>query len=128
MPNPNRRYIALNGNGGAYVAITLSMMARYVEITEDTGASAGNGGVAQGLQGNIVDPVTGALQPPNAGDGLWPPMTSNIGEEAIAQIALGDHHAVHGGQGVPVGGTGATVAKLRSNTATPTQVIVREYY
>jgi hypothetical protein len=126
MPNPKLTYIPLNALGGAVTSIPLSMMARFVEIAEDVAPGSPNGGVAQGFAGNLVDPVTGVLSPPTVGAGYWKQSAPESVPEAI--IKLGDPRSVHGGLGVPVGGTGAVVAKLTSATATPTQAIVREWY
>jgi hypothetical protein len=127
MPtNPLETYVPLNGAGGALAQIVLKTMARFVEICEDEAPASPNGGVAQGLQGNLVDPVTGALTPPVANAGYW----KRIDPEAVPApaIKLGDPRSVHGGMGVPVGGKGAVIAQLTSATNTPTQVIVREWY
>ncbi len=126
MPNPRETYYALNALGGAYVKIPLTMMARFVEFLEDISPNSPNGGVAQGLVGNKIDPVTLALTPPVAGNGKW--VQANPEAVPTVVFSLGDPRAVHGGMGVPVGGTGAVVAQLTSATATPTQVIVREYF
>lgn len=126
MPNPRETYVPLNANGGGYTNIVLSMMARYVEIDEDESPNAPNAGVAQGLMGNLIDPITGALTPAVAGNGFWKRISPPAAPTPA--IELGDPRSVHGGQGVPVGGTGAVVAQLKSATATPTQVIVREFY
>lgn len=127
MPtNPKETYVPLNASGGALTDIVLSIMARYVEICEDEAPGSPNGGVAQGFQGNLVDPIDGSLTPPALNAGFW----KRISPEQVPcpAINLGDPRSVHGGMGVPVGGKGAIVAQLTSATATATQAIVREYY
>ncbi len=126
MGNPRETYIPLNAVGGADTQIVLTMMARYVEIMEDVAPGSPNGGVAQGLVGNLIDPIDGSLTPPAADGGYW--KQDAPGAVPTPAFALGDPRAIRGGMGVPVGGKGAVVAALKSATATATQVIVREYY
>lgn len=115
MLNPFIQYVAINAAGGGLTPIALQTMARIVEVEEDP---AQNGGNLQGLAGNYVDPLTGALTPAVAGAAQWPP--------TYQPIKLGDPRSVHGGLGIPAGAPGATVLKLVS-MGLATKVIVREW-
>lgn len=133
--NPKRQFVALNGSAGALTVIRLSCMAYYVEIVEDP---AVNAGVAQGLQGNYMDPFDGSLSPA-AGTTSWlPPTLPNT-----PQITLGNqhHYPGQGGEILGNGGSGGQldtpggsvrlgtpIVTLKSKTATATQVIVSEWY
>ena len=142
--NPKRTWYDLNNNAGGFTVIRLTTWAKYVEIAEDP---AKNAGVGQGLQGNYLDPFAvstniergmspaaegGAVFAVNAAlaGGLEPPLT------------FGDKHNIHSGTEMPLGNPGSAgnvdnpggqptlgtpLIQLRSNTGTPTGIIVSEY-
>lgn len=133
---PKKQYVALNNNAGAFTVIRLTCMARYVEVIEDPSYNAG---VAQGLQGNYLDPFLGqgGLTPAAPGGQIWP-----VPPVGTAAISLGDPRQTHGGLGMPLGNGGSggnldtpggnvalgtPILQLRSNTATATGVIVSEW-
>lgn len=145
LTNPKRRWIALNANDGAFTVIRLTTWAKYVEIVEDP---AYNAGVGQGLQGNYLDPfalstnIEAGMEPAAEGGavfavnasipgGLEPPLTFGGSKNSLADgrgMPLGNP----GSGGDPVGpgagpSLGTPLIQLRSNTATPTGVIVSEY-
>ena len=141
--NPKITYVALNNNAGVFTVIRLSTFAKYVEIVEDPGVNAG---VGQGLQGNILDPfaqsanITAGMVPAAAGAGVWPAPVAADGW--APQITFGARHALGDWPGLPIGNPGSAgnvdnpggtptlgtpLCQLRSNTATATQVIVREW-
>ena len=143
---PTVRLIPLNGSAGAFTVIRCSIVCGYMEIEEDSAVPA------QGLQGNFLDPFTAAPNPA-VGVEVWLPSGANY-PKGDYPIAIGDpRHNVagrmlpigNGGSGgyvdtrspvpqtVPAGpgalnpSLGTPVMQLRSNTATPTQVRVREW-
>lgn len=147
--NPSVRYIPLNNNTGAMTIIRCSIPCGYMEIEED---SSVNDGTMQGLQGNLLDPFTAAPDPA-VGEAVWLPSSATY-PKGDYPIAIGDPRHDHGAQFFPIGnggsGTytdtrspnpqncpagpgyqnpslGTPIIQLRSNSATATQVIVREW-
>lgn len=119
--NPTDRVIALNGNGGAFVLISASTMARKVQIFEcqkdDATPYAPQGIDYQKPEDGFA--TSAVLQP---GEVL--PIGNAIAE-------LGGYSSI---QGMPAQSTGDGTAvlatpyvKARSATATPTYVKVREW-
>jgi hypothetical protein len=155
--NPVIRFITLNGDAGLMTVIRCSITCGYMEIEEDLGSAPGgganpNGGVYQGLQGNYLDPFTAAPNPA-LGEEVWLP-PSATDPRGDYPISIGDPRHEHGAQNKPIGnggsGTytdtrspvpqtcpagpgaqaaslGTPVIQLRSNTATATQVRVKEW-
>lgn len=134
--NPKRTVYAINNNAGAFTTIRLTTWAIYVEIDEDP---TQNAGVKQGLQYNPLDPFVQSseiVDPPAAY--LVTPV-SPLGEP---ELTFGDKYHVKdltfgplgspGSGGDPVGpgagpSLGTPLVQLRTNSASPTNVIVTEY-
>lgn len=147
--NPVVRFIQLNANNGQMITIRCTIVCGYMEIEEDSAANAGTG---QGVEGNLLDPFTGAPNP-GAGVEVWLP-SSAANPRGDYPIAIGDPRHNHGAQFLPIGnggsGTyvdsrsqvpqnlpagpgyqnqslGTPIIQLRSHTATPTVVRVKEW-
>jgi hypothetical protein len=142
--NPKRTWYPLNGNGGAFTVIRLTTWAKYVEIAEDP---AQNAGVGQGLQGNYLDPfaqsgnITAGMSPAGAGGAVFA-VNAALAGGLEPPLNFGDKHNIHSGTEAPLGNPGSAgnvdnpggqatlgtpLIQLRSNTATPTGIIVSEY-
>jgi hypothetical protein len=142
--NPKRTFLALNNNAGAFTVIRLSTFAKYVRISEDP---AYNAGVGQGLQGNYLDPfaisanITKNMNPAAAGGAVFA-VNASIPGGLEPPLEFGSRHALSGYQGMPLGNPGSggnpvspggpvtlgtPLVQLRSNTATPTGIIIEEY-
>jgi|SRR5581483_7696476 len=119
---PKRTVVAINGNAGAFVTISASRFARYVEIAEcppNGGAFTGGNYAPQGINYQIPDDNF------QAQFALVPGDTFAIGEKdfprdrAVGQPGWTDPD----GKNVP-----ATVyCKMKSATVTATEVEVREW-
>ncbi len=135
--NPKITNIALNGNGGALKNIPLTIMASKVRVSEDP---AQNNGVAQGLQGYIIDtqppqptvPVEpGGAAPPQASPAnlqVWLPNTAGQNGPGFQPIVFGGSDGrVHGGEGNYVGANGTVILQLQSASPTATGIILEEW-
>lgn len=125
--NPKVTNIVLNGSAGAYITISTTIMASKVEIQEDPSL---NNGVAQGLQGFYLDPNSNPANPSldesAPGAQVW--LANSAGQQGRAYQPIlfgGADGRVHGGLGNYVGQ--APLLKLRSNSATPTGILLVEW-
>lgn len=121
MTTPKITNYAVNGSGGATVKIPLTIQASFVRVQEDPTLNAG---VAQGIEGYLLDAVTGARASTRQ---YWPANTAGQEGPAYQPIELGDPRRVHGQLGEPLGFNGAYILELISHSATATGVIVAEY-
>ena len=119
--NPKRTIVALNGSAGAFVTISASKFARYVEIAEcpaDGGAFTGTF-TAQGLNYELPDDNFATQHPLAAGAIFQLGQKELPSEKAIGQPGW----TTPDNQAVP-----ATIyMKAKSATVTATQVEVREW-
>lgn len=116
------RNIAINGSGGAFVAILATQITRRVEIIEDASANAG---VAQGLAYQIDDSqippfttiyqLTAAEEPLILGEPI--PQNNRYG------TVIGKPAQNSGGFSEPA----TLLCNLRSLTATPTVARITEF-
>jgi len=129
MSRPKRTIYPVNGSGGDYVSIPLTVNgAKYVEIVEcpPTGGNFTGGNYApQGINYELPDDSYTAVY------GLNPGSTLSFGEsDAISNPGHGPglgftQRPDVGNPGVNIPGT--TYCKVRSATVTATQVECREY-
>lgn len=155
--NPKYTTYALNSSTGAFTVIRLTTFAKYVEIFEDPNVNGGvqqglqyNNLDPFALSSNI----TLNSQPPAPDFGIVlafgaPPGQGTAGTTPPGafqpQLTFGDEHNVHSGKEAPLGNPGSggapstpgipngapslgtPIVQLRSNSATATQVVVREW-
>lgn len=136
--NPRITLVAINGSGGAETIIRLTGFTIYMEIEEDPSYNAGT---AQGLQGHYLDPANSTVANPAANQ-VW--LANTDGQEGVAfqpikfgEKRRGHSHATplgHGGSngkpfspGLPPA-LGTPMVSLKSNSATATGVIVKEWF
>lgn len=112
-------FLALNGSGGAFKAVVADRTVRRLIITEDAAAAL------QGLQFQLPDDNFVQIYQTQAGP---PPAVVTLGSEIALQTGGGSAIG-HGPQQDPGGKTiaGTTMLKLRSASATVTNVWVKEY-
>lgn len=150
--NPKSTYYPIQASTGAFTVIRLSTWAKYIEITEDP---TQNAGLQQGLQYNNLDPsavssnITANAQPPVSGNPGYGVVlafgaTTNLIPPGAFQPSLvyGDIHNVHSTTEMPLGNPGSAgnvdspggtvtlgtpLVQLRTNSANPTNVIVKEW-
>lgn len=119
--NPKRRVIAVNGSGGAFVTISASKFARYIEIAEcpaDGGAFTGTF-TAQGLNYQLPDDNFATTHPLAAGATFVLGQKEDPSQKCFGQPGW----TTPDNQTVP-----ATVyMKVKSATVTATNVEVREW-
>jgi hypothetical protein len=118
--------IAESGGDANFTDIPVTMVTRWMEITECAPASGANQGafVPQGLQYQLWD----------ASKQAWGPTVQNL---AGATISIGDKVAFQKGHGGPIGWPAQTMVtktraadipiRIMSGTSTATQVLVNEW-
>jgi hypothetical protein len=127
--NPKTTKVALNGSGGAYVDIALTILASKAEIQEDPNLNAGT---AQGLTGFYLDPDSShaapAVDPANDTVNQWLPNTTGQNGRAYQPIIFGGMDGrVDGGKGNYVGAAGTPLLRIRSSSATATGILLVEW-
>lgn len=122
---PKRTVIAINGSGGAFVLVTPTSMARYCEIVE----CAPNGGTFNGAnylpQGlNYTNGDDGYV----AEFGLLPGAILQIGDLSYRRDrAIGIPSGMKDPAGQSISAPVNSSYKLRSATATATQILLSEW-
>lgn len=136
--NGTVKVVDIAGSAGS-TAILATGPLRYLKIIESALTAAGGANTLQGFQYQLstTDPTTGVVTL-----GPWIPVgtpSTEAGSDAYDTMQLGDPMALQGSSGSILGNAGGyiigigatnptTLCKLRSSTATPTSVVVTQYY
>lgn len=136
--NPKVTKYAINNNAGAFTVIRLTTFAKAVEIDEDLSQ---NGAVKQGLQYNLLDPFANSGNI-TAGAEPTPPDYLLSDKTESPEIVIGDLRYVHSATTMPLGNPGSggnvdspggvptlgtPIVQLRTDSASPTNVVVKEW-
>lgn len=133
--NPKRRIVAVNNNAGAFTTIRLTTFAMYLAVDEDP---TQNAGVKQGLQYYLLDPFALSGDILNNAEG---PFVSPVTAAGEPEIEVGDPRYINAQTTAPLGNPGSDgnidspggvatlgtpILAVRTNSASPTNLIVTE--